>query len=184
MNCFFQQAVCDHKCRFIHCYAGNVGSVHDQRVFRLSELKNYLDDATKFPNNTHLIGDSAYTLHEHLMVPYRDNGHLTQKQKNFNFCHSSARMAIERSFGFLKGRFRSLLTTLDMKRVDLIPKYIIACCILHNIICLLQNYEFPGLPETTPVDENIQARGELVAINRQGAFKRDNLCDQLPFRHI
>ncbi|CAI6374953.1 unnamed protein product [Macrosiphum euphorbiae] len=65
MNCFFQQAVCDHKCRFIHCYAGNVGSVHDQRVFRLSELKNYLDDATKFPNNTHLIGDSAYTLHEH-----------------------------------------------------------------------------------------------------------------------
>ncbi|CAI6359314.1 unnamed protein product [Macrosiphum euphorbiae] len=177
------QAVCDHKRRFIHCYVGNVGSVHDQRVFRLSELKNYLDDATKFPNNTHLIGDSAYTLHEHLMVPYRDNGHLTQKQKNFNFCHSSARMAIERSFGLVKGRFRSLLTTLDMKRVDLIPKYIIACCILHNI-CLLQNDEFPGLSETTPVNENIQARGELVAINRQGAFKRDNLCDQLPFRHI
>jgi len=71
------------------------------------------------------------------MVPYRDNGHLTQKQKNFNFCHFSARMAIERSFGFLKGWFRSLLTTLDMKRVDLIPKYIMACCVLHNI-CLLK----------------------------------------------
>jgi len=110
---------------------------NDQRVFGLSELKNYLDDTTKFPNNSHLIGDSAYTLHEHLMVPYRDNGHLTQKQKNFNFCHFSARMAIERSFGFLKGWFRSLLTTLDMKRVDLIPKYIMACCVLHNI-CLLK----------------------------------------------
>lgn len=175
--------MCDNKCSFIHCYAGNVGSVHDQRVFRLSEVKNYLDDPTKFPSNTHLIGDAAYTLHEHLLVPYRDNGHLTQKQKNFNFCHSSARMAIERSFGFLKGRFRSLLTTLDMKRVDLIPKYIIACCVLHNI-CLFKDDEFPDPHETPPVDDNVQVRGELVAINRQGAIKRDNICDQLPLRHI
>ncbi|KAL4153924.1 hypothetical protein QTP88_001757 [Uroleucon formosanum] len=115
--------------------------------------------------------------------PYRYNGHLTQKQKNFNFCHSSARMAIERSFGFLKGRFRSLLTTLDMKRVDIIPKYIIACCVLHNI-CSLKDDEFPDLHETPPVDDNLQARGELVAINRQGAIKRDNICDQPPLRHI
>lgn len=175
--------MCDHQCRFIHCYAGNVGSVHDQRVFRLSELKNYLNDATKFPNRSHLVGDSAYTLHEHLIVPYRDNGHLTRKQKNFNFCHSSARMAIERSFGFLKGRFRSLLTTLDMKRVDLIPKYIIACCVLHNI-CLLKNDEFPDPHETPLVEENIQACGELFAINRQGAIKRDNICDQLIIRNV
>lgn len=174
--------MCDHKCRYIHCYAGNVGSVHDQRVFRLSELKNYLGDATKF-YNSHLVGDAAYTLHEHLIVPYRDNGHLTQKQKNFNFCHSSARMVIERSFGFLKGRFRSLLTTLDMKRVDLIPKYIIACCVLHNI-CLLKNDEFPALHETPLVDENVQARGELVANNHQGAIKRDYICNQLPLRHV
>lgn len=77
--------MCDHQCRFIHCYAGNVGSVHDQRVFRLSELNEYLSDATKFHNNSHLIGDAAYTLHENLLVPYRDNGHLTQKQKNSIF---------------------------------------------------------------------------------------------------
>ncbi|XP_050056194.1 putative nuclease HARBI1 [Aphis gossypii] len=32
------QAVCDHQCKLIHCYAGNVGSVHDQQVFRLPEL--------------------------------------------------------------------------------------------------------------------------------------------------
>lgn len=75
--------MCDHQCLFINCYAGNVDSVHDQRVFRLSELNGYLNDATKFPNNSHLIEDTAYTLHEHLLVPYRDNGHLTQKQIKF-----------------------------------------------------------------------------------------------------
>jgi hypothetical protein len=100
--------------KFIHCYAGIVGSVHDQRVFRLSDLNEDIHNPTKFPYNSHIIGDAAYTLHEHLLVPYRDNGHLTEKQKNFIFCHSSARMAIERSFGLLKGCYRSLLTIWSM----------------------------------------------------------------------
>ncbi|XP_044596711.1 putative nuclease HARBI1, partial [Cotesia glomerata] len=38
------QAISDAQCRFIHCYAGNVGSVHDARVFRLSEVNDYLTD--------------------------------------------------------------------------------------------------------------------------------------------
>lgn len=83
------QAVCDHTTRFIHIYVGNVGSVHDSRVFRLSSLYEYINDETKFPNDTHLIGDAGYMLHRHLLVPYTDNGHLTAQQKNYNFCHSS-----------------------------------------------------------------------------------------------
>ncbi|XP_025994706.1 putative nuclease HARBI1 [Solenopsis invicta] len=93
------QVIYDHERRFIHCYAGNVGSVHDQRVFRLSEVYNYLEDLEKFPNNSQLVGDATYTLHECLLTPYRDNGHLTNRQKNYNFCHSSARMVIKRTFG-------------------------------------------------------------------------------------
>ncbi|XP_071579491.1 putative nuclease HARBI1 [Temnothorax nylanderi] len=111
------QAICDHTCQFIHCYVGHVGSVHDQRVFRLSEVQSYLGDVSKFPEESHLIGDLAYKLHENLLIPYRDNGHLTERQRNYNFVHSSARMAIERTFGLLKGRFRSLLTTLALDRV-------------------------------------------------------------------
>jgi len=51
--------------RFTHIYVGNVGSVHDSRVFRLSALQEYINDPTKFPNNTHIIGDAAYALHQH-----------------------------------------------------------------------------------------------------------------------
>ncbi|XP_044588775.1 protein ALP1-like [Cotesia glomerata] len=129
------QAVCDSQARFLHCYAGNVGSIHDARVFRLSEVNDYLNDPLKFPNDCHLVGDAAYPIHKNLLTPYRDNGHLSIRQKNYNFCHSSARIAIERAFGLLKKRFRSLLTVLDMTRTDLIPDFIIACCVLHNI-CL------------------------------------------------
>lgn len=118
------------------------------------------------------------------MVPFRDNGHLTNKQKNYNFCHSSARMAIERAFALLKGRFRSLLTVLDMDRVDLIPDFIMACCILHNI-CFLKNDDFtitePNVFETVS-DSNRQFTNERC--NNAAQLKRDRISNNLTIRHV
>lgn len=75
-------------------------------------------------------------------------------------------MIVERSLGLSKGRFRSLLDTLPMRRMDLIPKYIIACCILHNI-CLLQNdlidisliIHEPNVQEAEILEDNAQEEG-------------------------
>lgn len=175
------QAVCDHQCRFTHCYVGNVGSVHDQRVFRLSEVANYLDDPTKFPNDCHLLGDAAYSIHESLLTPYRDNGHLSEIQKNFNFRHASARIAIERTFGLLKGRFRSLYTLLDMERVDVIPEFILACCILHDI-CLPKSDDFTAIDcdiALAPAGNHNHVERANVAANRRGVIKRDYIAEEL-----
>lgn len=149
----------------------------------MSEVHNYLGDPRKFPINSYLVGDAAYSLHENLMTPYRDNGHLTHKQKNYNFCHSSARMVIERAFGLLKGRFRSLLiwNVLDMERVDLIPEFIISCCVLHNI-CLLHNDNFPVETDLEQSNNNILTN--LTRRNNAGYTKRDEICDNLPMRNI
>lgn len=59
----FVKAGCDHQCRYISCFVGNVGSVHDQRVFRISEVYDYIQDESKFPNDGQIIGDAAYTNH-------------------------------------------------------------------------------------------------------------------------
>ena len=67
------------------------------------------------------------------MVPYRDNGHLTQSQKHYNIVHSSARSTIERAFGRLKGKFRRL-KGLDVTRTDFAPIIIETACALHNLI--------------------------------------------------
>lgn len=158
------QAVCDHTRYFTHIYVGNVGSVHDARVFRLSSLQEYINNPAKFPNNTHLIGDTAYALHKHLLVPYSDNGHLTQYQKNYNSCLSSTRMVIERSFGLLKGRWRSLLHVLAMNYVEFIPYHTLACCILHNI-CLLQKDELDMQDIATEVEEPELQRDRIIEHN-------------------
>lgn len=134
------QLVCDHKTLITHCYVGHPGSVHDQRVFRLSKVANYINDDEKFPENSHILGDAAYEIHQHLLTPYRDNGHLSEKQKRFNYRHSAARVTVERCIGLLKGQMKSLLHCLPMTRVDLMAEYIVACCVIHNI-CILREDE-------------------------------------------
>jgi len=69
-------------------------------------------------------------------VPFHDNGHLGCVEKRYNECHSSTRVDIERAFGLLKCKFRRL-QFLEMHLIDEIPKVIVVCCVLHNLI--LQN---------------------------------------------
>ncbi|KAB0790410.1 hypothetical protein PPYR_15221, partial [Photinus pyralis] len=180
------QVVSDEKGKFIHCYTGHPGSVHDQRVFASSEVSHFLNDSEKFPNDYHLLGDAAYAIRKNLMVPYKDNGHLTERQHNYNKCHSSTRMAVERAIGLLKGRMRRLLDNLPMTRGDLIPKYIVACCIIHNI-CLLRQDQFTPIaidlhrvPEVVvPLPHNVQADDRNVAIACQ---KRNLTAEELPLQ--
>lgn len=132
------QAVCTQKLLFTSVLAGYAGSVHDARVLRLSPVQNFIDNYNiYFPNNSHLVGDAAYGINPQIMVPFKDNGHLTDKQKNFNFCLSSARVSIERAFGLWKSRWRSILDCLPMVTLEKIPEYLIGTCVLHNI-CILR----------------------------------------------
>ena len=125
-------AICDDEMRFLDCYAGWPGSVHDSRVFKNSDFYKTVND--KFQDDSYLLGDSTYTLETWMKTPFKDRGNLTPQQLRFNFIHPSTRMVIERAFSLLKGRFRRL-KYLDMLRIQDIPTVIIAACTLHNV-CL------------------------------------------------
>ncbi|XP_011148652.1 uncharacterized protein LOC105188733 [Harpegnathos saltator] len=162
-----------------HCYTGYPGSVHDQRIFRCSEVANFLKDEEKFPADSHILGDAAYEQHQHLLTLFRDNGHLTARQNNYNYRHSAARVAVERCIGLLKGRMRSLLHCLPMSRVDLMAEYIVAC-VIHNI-CTLRGDEIavvivPPPPEDNVIDDNVlhEARQNI------GVHKRNLIMYSLP----
>lgn len=127
-------AVCDEGMRFTYVYADRAGSVHDARVLRVSSLGHDLVSDTFLDDGKyHLLGDSAYPLLPTLLVPYRDNGHLTQEQRRFNTIHSSARSIVERAFGRLKGKFRRLrgIDATCLKNALLVIE---ASFVLHNFI--------------------------------------------------
>lgn len=54
----------------MHCYTGQVGSVHDARVFKLSGIYNLLTD-NYFYENSHILGDAAYAIDPCIMVPFK-----------------------------------------------------------------------------------------------------------------
>ena len=101
----------DSSKKFTYCFAGFSGSVHDQRVFTNSALGQAVENysAQHFPSaRYHLVGDSAFKMHQHVMVPYKDTGALTVTQISDNKKLSQTRRVVENTFGFLKGHFRRL----------------------------------------------------------------------------
>lgn len=169
--------MCNEKKEFIHCYAGMPGSVHDMRVFKYSGIQQKCN-GNYFGYNKHLIGDSAYSLQTFVMVPYKDNGHLSADEICYNNALSRSRMIIEQAIGLLKGRWRYILDKLPMRRIDLIPYYIIACCILHNI-CLMQGDEIE-YPVILP--NEIEDAGLLTITPEQqqeGIIKREQIKNSL-----
>ncbi|KAG5869227.1 hypothetical protein JTB14_035663 [Gonioctena quinquepunctata] len=172
------QAVCDHNLKYVDCYVGEVGSCHDAKVLTRSDIWNKINyqQNIHFPNDTHLIGDKAYPCLPQLQCPYKDNGHLTNAQKHFNMKFSSARSTVERSFALLKGRFRCL-KYLDVRKLEWAPKYILACCVLHNIcsnngdhidIDFIEEQDIEDIPDIN--------RRQLQIV---GQLKRDRICAEL-----
>jgi len=172
------QLVCDHRCLITHCYTGHPGSIHDQRIFRLSEVSQFLNDEQNFPSDSHLVGDAAYELQQHLMTPFRDNGFLTRRQENYNYRQSAARIAVERCIGLLKGRMRSLLHCLPMTRVDLMAQYIVACCVIHNI-CTLRNDEIRVIVLPENVNENQENNNVHQVANQNAAIQKRNMIKEI-----
>lgn len=134
------QAVVNADKKFIDVHCGEPGSLHDSRVLRRSPLylKALENMPAKFPNNTFLLGDSAYPNLDWLVSPYKNTGSLTTAQRQFNYRHSSTRMVVENSFGLLKTRFRRLLHFSEQTYIENIVNLTVCGCILHNI-CLMEN---------------------------------------------
>lgn len=108
------------------------------------------------------------------IVPYKDNGHLTRKQKMFNQKLSSCRVVIENAFGILKQRFRQLY---HFKLRD-IPRMV---RVLHNIANInLELFEAPINNE----QPNVLARNHYICDNEvreyeTGIDKRNDICHQI-----
>ncbi|XP_044019740.1 putative nuclease HARBI1 [Aphidius gifuensis] len=116
-------------------HIGEPGSMHDSRVLRRSPLYAAAHDNPDFFDGYFLLGDSAYANLPWLVPPFRDNGHLTDEEREFNYKHSSTRVRIEHTFGLLKCRFRRL-NKFNNLLLDIVIRCTMASCILHNILTI------------------------------------------------
>ena len=111
-----------------------------------------------------------------MIIPYRDDGILSNQHVRYNTALSKTRCVIERAFALLKGRFRRL-RFLNLIRLDLFPTFIIACCVLHKICIQFGNLEIDKDCCTDNDDGNGQCPYNINNNNAtlSGAGKRDNI---------
>ncbi len=100
-----------------------------------------------------ILADSAYpTFYKWLATPYR---YSTQDpvQKRYNRAHARARNRIEQLFGFVKNKFRILLTGIRMKSMVKAAKMVQTIFGLWNFIL---EHEGP------PLDEDIDPSADVT----------------------
>ncbi|KAF5445441.1 hypothetical protein F2P56_034489 [Juglans regia] len=146
--------LCDFDMKFTYVYTGWEGIAHDAQVF-LDALSRSPNKFPWPPQGHYYLVDSAFPCIEKFMPPYpreryhrsdRYSGHQFRGYKDyFNFCHSSLRNIIERTFALLKNRFL-ILNAMPRYRPTRQGMLVTACCTLHNLI-----------KTVTPNDEFIQA---------------------------
>lgn len=129
------QAVVDHNLQVRDIHVGEVGSMNDSRVFDRSPLSQSLLRGEGILPDQHLVGDGAYTLTNFMMIPFRNNGHLTGEQLRFNKRLSQCRVRVENAFARAKGKWRRL-KFLHARNQDIVTDHIVACFVLHNFLIL------------------------------------------------
>ena len=166
------QATCNSKECFTSVCASWAGSVHDSRILRCSDIPNIMQSTG---GDFLLLGDSGYPIKPWLMVPFKNPE--TPAQQIFNQVFTKERVIIERCFGQLKKRFPMLAGVVRVATKQ-VPKFIVACAVLHNV----SKYLHDDLPQdATPdpiVDEEIEEpHGETDAVQRQlGQIKRREIA--------
>lgn len=184
-------AVCDSDGKIIYYNVGAPGSFHDARVLRLSDLPDLL---CSLPDQFHIIGellccskflnpivydlvtgDSAYGITKQLLVPYPNNGHLSDSQTRFNFHLSSNRIIIENCFAHLKNRFKRIHTLLKTKSLERATVIIRACIHLHNYITITTTSQ----PESETLSDSYLLPVSNPASILTGRDKRNHICAHL-----
>ena len=135
------QALTDADCKFADVVARWPGGTHDSFIFRMSEVKYYLERNHTTLDKGVIIGDSGYALKNYLMTPY-DNPN-DRKKRRYNTTLKACRSSVERSIGQLKRRFTCLKSGLRVQP-DKACLIIVACVILHNIAKMLGEEDFEG----------------------------------------
>lgn len=167
--------------------------MHDANIYRKSFIYPKLKDLCEC--DEHILGDGAYPISEWMMTPYREVGELSASELNFNYKLSKSRVIIENAFGLLKERFRQLVR-LDFHEVDSMAKFVISCCVLHNL-CIYAKDPFDETVVELERDEQRNLIGQDEVSREQngghndasaaqqrrekllGSLKRDSIKDKL-----
>ncbi|XP_028057900.1 protein ALP1-like [Camellia sinensis] len=150
------QAIVDPDMRFRDIVTGWPGKMNDFDVlqsstfFKLCEkgerLKGHtmkLSDRTEL--NEYIVGDSGFPLLPWLVTPYQGK-ELSESEFEFNKRHFATRIVAQRALARLRETWKIIQGVMWRPDKHRLPRIILACCILHNIVIDMEDEVLDALP--------------------------------------
>ncbi|KAK4284130.1 hypothetical protein QN277_001002 [Acacia crassicarpa] len=171
-NCsMILQAIVDPDMRFRDIIAGWPGSVSDDLVLRSSSFFKFTEEGKRLngpkktlPDGTelaeYLIGDTGFPLLPWLLTPYKGKG-LSPDQAEFNKRLSTTRIVARKALGRLKEMWKIIHGVMWKPDKHKLPRIILVCCILHNII----------------IDMEDNVHGDTPSSQHHDSGYRDQTCE-------
>ncbi|KAK9055392.1 hypothetical protein SSX86_026475 [Deinandra increscens subsp. villosa] len=165
------QVIVDPDMRFRDIVTGYPGKMDDASVlqksnfFDLSEKGDRLNGKKlKLPGGTemqeYIVGDSGFPLLPWLITPYQGRD-LPETKTEFNKRHFATKLVAQRALARLKDVWRMISGVMWRPDKTRLPRVILVCCILHNIM----------------IDMEDDAIDELTLTNQHDSGYRPEFCD-------
>jgi len=185
------QAIVDPEMRFRDIVTGWPGSMDDFLVLcnsgffklcekgaRLNGKKIELSEGSEV--REYVIGDGAFPLLPWLLSPYQGK-ELSESRAEFNRRHSATRMVAQRALARLKEMWKIVQGEMWRPDKHRLPRIILVCCLLHNIIIDLEDEVRDEMPLSHHHDASYKQQF-CGFVDKEGIVMRDKLSQYLSGR--
>lgn len=178
------QAIVDPEMRFRDIITGWPGSLSDALVLqssgffklaeegkRLNGKKLQLSEGTEL--REYIIGDAGFPLLPWLLTPYQGKG-LSDIQAEFNKRHSATRLVAQTALARLKDVWRIIHGVMWMPDKNRLPRIVLVCCLLHNIIIDMEDEVLDEMPLSYHHDSGYRQQ-TCESVDKTASIMREKL---------
>ncbi|KAI3902440.1 hypothetical protein MKW92_016780 [Papaver armeniacum] len=167
------QAIVDPDMRFRDIVTGWPGSVNESSALRSSGFFNLCEKGNRLSGKKiqlcegselreYIIGDVGFPLLPWLVTPYPGK-HLSESKSEFNKRHFATRMEM---WGILQGTI--------WRDTNRLPRIILVCCLLHNIVIDMEDEVQDEMPLTHHHDPGYKQQ-ICDSVDKKASMLRDKL---------
>ena len=128
LNC---QAMVDASLKFMFFGVVAPGSTNDNLA--IERAQGLMDIINLLPDGLFVVGDAAYSLAEHLLIPFIGSQAEHVEKDVYNYYISQLRIRVEMAFGLFVKRF-GILRTAIATSVKTATKLMMVCARIHNFL--------------------------------------------------
>lgn len=179
------QVIVDAEMRFRDILTGLPGKMSDWLVFQSSNFHKLCDKGERLNGKRlelndrseigeYIIGDSGYPLLPYLVTPY-DGKELSTSKAEFNKRHKETQLVVQRALTMLKERWRIIQGVMWRPDKHRLPRIILVCCLLHNIIIDIGD-EMEDGDVPLSIEHDVDYKQQVCDVfDSKGACLRDRL---------